>query len=42
MITVRKKDELEQTVKDNGNRENTITKNPTETELSRFVSPLFL
>ncbi len=35
MITVRKKDELEQAVKDNGNKENTITKNPTETELSQ-------
>ncbi len=35
MITVRKKDELEQAVKDNGNRENIITKKPTKTELSQ-------
>ncbi len=35
MITVRKKDESEQTVKDNGNRENIITKMPTKTELSQ-------
>ncbi len=35
MITERKKEELEQIVKDNSNRENTLTKKPTETELSQ-------
>ncbi len=35
MMTVRRKEELEQVVKDNGNRVNSITKNCAETELSQ-------